>query len=147
MNASSWALRSAVELKTPRLQAPGEDREEQLDLVEPRRVGRGEMKAPARVRLEPGHDLGGLVHLEVVEDRVHTGEIKGQVYERHSRVEFLNFLTRLEAEIPQGKAVHAILDNLQVHKTPEVVTWLEAHPRWSFPVSYTHLTLPTTPYV
>ena len=69
---------------------------------------------------------------------VHTGEIKGQVYERHSRVEFLDFLTRLEAEIPQGKAVHAILDNLQVHKTPEVVTWLEAHPRWSFHFTPTH---------
>ena len=69
---------------------------------------------------------------------VHTGEIKGQVYERHSRVEFLDFLTRLDGEIPQGKAVHAILDNLQVHKTPEVVSWLEQHPRWRFHFTPTH---------
>jgi transposase len=69
---------------------------------------------------------------------VHTGEIKGSVYERNSRVEFLDFLHRLEAEIPQDKQVHAILDNLQVHKTAEVSAWLEAHPRWHFHFTPTH---------
>lgn len=69
---------------------------------------------------------------------VHTGEIKGAVYERHSRVEFLDFLKRLERDIPADKAVHAILDNLQVHKTPEVEAWLEAHPRWRFHFTPTH---------
>ncbi len=69
---------------------------------------------------------------------VHTGEIKGSVYERNSRVEFLDFLEGLEAEIPPGKNVHAILDNLQVHKTPEVRAWLEAHPRWHFHFTPTH---------
>ncbi len=51
---------------------------------------------------------------------VHTGQVLGNVYERNSRVEFLDFLEHLEGEIPADKAVHAILDNLQVHKTPEV---------------------------
>ncbi len=69
---------------------------------------------------------------------VHTGEIKGSVYERNSRVEFLDFLELLEAEIPADKEVHAILDNLQVHKTPEVVAWVEAHPRWHFHFTPTH---------
>ncbi len=69
---------------------------------------------------------------------VHTGEVKGSVYERNSRVEFLDFLERLEAEIPTDKQVHAILDNLQVHKTPEVCAWLEAHPRWHFHFTPTH---------
>jgi len=69
---------------------------------------------------------------------VHTGEVKGQVYERNSRVEFLDFLELLETEIPAGKQVHAILDNLQVHKTPEVVAWLDAHPRWHFHFTPTH---------
>jgi transposase len=69
---------------------------------------------------------------------VHTGEIKGSVYERNSRVEFLDFLELLEAEIPAGTQVHAILDNLQVHKTPEVVAWLQAHPRWHFHFTPTH---------
>jgi transposase len=69
---------------------------------------------------------------------VHTGEVKGTVYERNSRVEFLDFLELLQAEIPADKQVHAILDNLQVHKTPEVVAWLEAHPRWHFHFTPTH---------
>ena len=42
-----------------------------LDLVEPGRMRRGEVEAPARVLFEPGLDLGCLVHLQVVEDRVH----------------------------------------------------------------------------
>jgi transposase len=69
---------------------------------------------------------------------VHTGEVIGEVYDRNSRVEFLDFLDRLEAEIPAGKEVHAILDNLQVHKTPEVQQWLEDHPRWTFHFTPTH---------
>jgi transposase len=69
---------------------------------------------------------------------VHTGEVKGSVYERNSRVEFLHFLELLEAEIPADKQVHAILDNLQVHKTPEVREWLQAHPRWHFHFTPTH---------
>ncbi len=69
---------------------------------------------------------------------VHTGEIKGSVYDRNTRVEFLDFLDLLEHEIPAGKQVHAILDNLQVHKTPEVVTWLEDHPRWQLHFTPTH---------
>lgn len=69
---------------------------------------------------------------------VHTGEIKDEVYERNSRTEFLDFLQLLEREIPAGKDVHAILDNLQVHKTPEVCAWLETHPRWHFHFTPTH---------
>jgi transposase len=69
---------------------------------------------------------------------VHTGEVLGEVYERNTRVEFLDFLNKLEAQIPAGKDVHAILDNLQVHKTPEVTTWLDAHPRWTFHFTPTH---------
>jgi transposase len=69
---------------------------------------------------------------------VHTGEVRGGVYERNTRVEFVDFLDRLDAEIPPGKKVHAILDNLQVHKTAEVCEWLETHPRWQFHFTPTH---------
>jgi transposase len=69
---------------------------------------------------------------------VHTGEVIGEVYDRNTRIEFLDFLDRLEAQIPPGKTVHAILDNLQVHKTPEVKQWLEDHPRWTFHFTPTH---------
>jgi transposase len=69
---------------------------------------------------------------------VHTGHVIGEVYDRNSRVEVLAFLDRLECEIPAGKDVNAILDNLQVHKTPEVTAWLDAHPRWTFHFTPTH---------
>ncbi len=69
---------------------------------------------------------------------VHPGEVIGEVYDRNTRIEFLDFLDRLETEIPAGKEVHAILDNLQVHKTPEVNEWLEDHPRWTFHFTPTH---------
>jgi len=69
---------------------------------------------------------------------VHSGEIKGEVYVRASRVEFLAFLDLLEGEIPADKQVHAIVDNLQVHKTAEVAAWLAAHPRWQFHFTPTH---------
>lgn len=52
-------------------QAAGEDREEQLDLVQPRGVSRGEVERPPGMVFEPMLDLGGgLVHLEVLEDGV-----------------------------------------------------------------------------
>ncbi len=69
---------------------------------------------------------------------VHSGQVFGEVYDRNTRVEFIDFLDRLEVEIPNGKEVHAILDNLQVHKTPEVNQWLEDHPRWTFHFTPTH---------
>lgn len=69
---------------------------------------------------------------------VHTGEVIGHVYDRNSRVEFIDFLGRLDAQIPDAKQVHAILDNLQVHKTAEVEQWLAEHPRWSFHFTPTH---------
>jgi len=69
---------------------------------------------------------------------VHTGEVIGNVYDRNSRVEFVDFLERLDAQIPAGKQVHAILDNLQVHKTAEVSSWVAEHPRWTFHFTPTH---------
>jgi hypothetical protein len=41
-------------------------------------------------------------------------------------------LNALEADIPAGKLVHAILDNYAAHKTPQVRRWLARHPRWIF---------------
>jgi transposase len=46
--------------------------------------------------------------------------------------EFIRFLNALEREIPARKTVHAILDNVSSHKTPEVRRWLMRHPRWTF---------------
>ena len=46
--------------------------------------------------------------------------------------EFIDFLNALEREIPAGKVVHVVLDNLQNHKSPPVMRWLDCHPRWTF---------------
>jgi len=61
-----------------------------------------------------------------------TGEVFGRNMARHRHQEFISFLNALEREIPAGKVVHAILDNVSSHKTPEVRRWLARHPRWTF---------------
>jgi len=61
-----------------------------------------------------------------------TGEVFGRNMARHRHQEFIRFLNALEREIPAGKVVHAILDNVSSHKTPEVRRWLARHPRWTF---------------
>ena len=60
------------------------------------------------------------------------GTVIGKNMARHRHQEFIRFLNTLEREIPQDKAVHAILDNYAAHKTPEVRRWLARHPRWTF---------------
>ena len=50
---------------------PGQLGEEGLDRVQPRARGRGEVEGPARMPLQPGHDLRVLVGAVVVQDRVH----------------------------------------------------------------------------
>ena len=61
-----------------------------------------------------------------------TGEVFGQNKQRHRTKEFIDFLNALEREIPAGKVVHVVLDNLQTHKSPKVMAWLERNPRWTF---------------
>src|SRR3954452_1691803 len=60
------------------------------------------------------------------------GTVFGKNMQRHRHQEFIRFLNALEAEIPAGKLVHAILDNYAAHKTPQVRRWLARHPRWTF---------------
>jgi len=61
-----------------------------------------------------------------------TGEVFGRNMQRHRHQEFIRFLNALERDIPAGKIIHAVLDNVSSHKTPEVMGWLERHPRWTF---------------
>ena len=52
---------------------------------------------------------------------------------RQSRFsEFIRFLNRIEAVLPAGKLIHAILDNYAAHKHPKVLAWLARRPRWTF---------------
>src|SRR5208283_267886 len=60
------------------------------------------------------------------------GKVIGRCMQRHRHQEFIRFLNAVEAEVPAGKIIHAILDNYAVHKHPKVRAWLGRHPRWVF---------------
>jgi transposase len=60
------------------------------------------------------------------------GTVVGRCMQRHRHQEFIRFLNAVEAAVPAGKLVHAILDNYAAHKHPKVWAWLERHPRWTF---------------
>jgi transposase len=59
-----------------------------------------------------------------------TGSVIGQCLPRHRHDEFLKFLNTIDAEVPQGLAVHLILDNYATHKHPDVQRWLKRHKRF-----------------
>jgi len=60
------------------------------------------------------------------------GTVLGRCMQRHRHQEFIRFLNQVEAVVPAGKLVHAILDNYGTHKHPKVMAWLARHPRWTF---------------
>jgi transposase len=60
------------------------------------------------------------------------GTVFGRCMQRHRHQEFLRFLNAIEREVPAGKLIHVVLDNVATHKTPEVMRWLTRHPRWVF---------------
>jgi transposase len=64
--------------------------------------------------------------------QVHSGEVRAMPSKTRNRFDLLRFLDQLEHEIPAGKTVIAITDNLSTRTTQEVNNWLAAHPRWHF---------------
>ena len=60
------------------------------------------------------------------------GTVIGHNMKRHRHQEFIRFLNTIEAQVPQRKAIHAIVDNYATHKHPKVRAWLSRHPRWTF---------------
>src|SRR3954465_14230375 len=59
------------------------------------------------------------------------GTVLGRCMQRHRHQEFIR-LNAVEASVPAGKVIHAILDNYAAHKHPRVRAWLSRHPRWVF---------------
>lgn len=57
---------------------------------------------------------------------VATGVIHTQITRQKRRLEFLDFMDHLMAEMPEGKDIHVILDNYCIHKRND--PWLAAHP-------------------
>jgi transposase len=60
------------------------------------------------------------------------GTVIGRCMQRHRHQEFVRFLNAVEAAVPAGKLIHAILDNYATHKHAKVRAWLARHPRWTF---------------
>ena len=61
---------------------------------------------------------------------VASGKVIGSLRRRHRASEFKRFLVQIDAEVPEGLAVHLVLDNYATHKTPAIKHWLLRHPRF-----------------
>ena len=58
------------------------------------------------------------------------GTVIGQCQPRHTHVEWLKFLRKIDRETPKDKTLHLIADNYATHKHPAVQDWLTKHPRF-----------------
>jgi transposase len=58
------------------------------------------------------------------------GQVIGQCQQRHTHVEWLKFLKKIDRETPKNKTLHLIADNYATHKHPVVQEWLAKHPRF-----------------
>jgi transposase len=59
-----------------------------------------------------------------------TGKVIGSCLPKHRHQEFLKFLRTVDQEVPKGLDIHMILDNYATHKHPDVIAWLDKHPRF-----------------
>jgi transposase len=59
---------------------------------------------------------------------VHTGEVLGLVTPTRPAAVFVAFLDLLDAQVPAGQVIHAVVDNLNTHSGPAVAAWQAAHP-------------------
>jgi transposase len=59
---------------------------------------------------------------------VATGKVTDACYQRHTHVEYLNFLKLVAKAYPRVR-LHVVADNYATHKHPKVRAWLEKNPR------------------
>lgn len=63
--------------------------------------------------------------------QIHTGEVSGMTCPTRNQWDLVDFLQQVDADIPPGQDVIAVMDNLSTHTAPAVQAWLNAHPRWN----------------
>ena len=68
---------------------------------------------------------------------VATGEVLTHCRDHHAHKDFLFFLKLIDRSVPRDLQVHLVLDNLAVHKHPEVRRWLASPKRARFHVHFT----------
>jgi transposase len=61
-----------------------------------------------------------------------TGQVLTHCRQSHNHKDFLFFLKLIDLHVAKGLDIHLVLDNLAVHKTPEVKEWMRKHPRFHF---------------
>ena len=59
-----------------------------------------------------------------------TGAVIGKCYKLHRATEFLDFLKKIDAAMPEGPEVHLVMDNYATHKTPKIKAWIARRPHW-----------------
>lgn len=57
------------------------------------------------------------------------GKVIGQTAARHTHRQWLDFLRRLNREVPDGVCLHLVVDNYATHKHAKVRSWAEWHNR------------------
>jgi transposase len=82
-------------------------------------------------RASHDYERNGTVDLFAALD-IAKGTVITDIKKRHTQVEFIAFLNKINREVPAELDVHVILDNLATHKTPKVQEWLLRHPRFHF---------------
>lgn len=84
------------------------------------------------VRVEHEYERKGALNLFAGFD-TRTGKVYGYTGERKRQKEFIEFLEKLDREIPAATTlIHVVLDNLRMHKGKQVLAWLAEHPRFVF---------------
>lgn len=59
-----------------------------------------------------------------------SGHVISECMAKHRHQEWLKFLKKIDANVPQHLEVHIICDNYSTHKHAKVMRWLERHPRF-----------------
>ena len=68
-----------------------------------------------------------------------TGRVYGRSYDRKRQVEFIDFLSHLDAQIPDTiRTIHIVCDNVSTHHGKQVQAWLGKHPRFRFHFTPVH---------
>ncbi len=60
------------------------------------------------------------------------GTVIGRNKQRHRHQDFIRFLNEVNRTLPDGREIHAIVDNYATHKHDKVRAWLARHPNWTF---------------
>lgn len=58
------------------------------------------------------------------------GTVLSSIHRRHRTIEFKRFLNKINTQVPDHLDVHLVCDNYSTHKSPTIIKWLEAHPRF-----------------